>query len=125
MRLKNFTPSGNQVLAKVKFYNSTESGIIVTTNPEKDMFAEVVAVGPLVKGTKVGDYVMFGDVAVIHLPFETSKKEEITCVLTSEFSILGYYAPDKDEDRIFVPVNPARNSNNSMSLEDSEEPYLN
>lgn len=122
MRLVNFTPSGNQVLAKVKFYNSTESGIILQ-NPEKDMFAEVLAVGPTTEGVKVGDHIMLGDVAVMHIPFD-DKGKEITCILASAFHILGFYSPDKDETRIFVPVAPSKEGSADMQLSE-EDSYLN
>lgn len=105
MRLKNFQPAGNQVLAKVKFYNTSKSGLIHNLKEERDMFATVVAVGPQVERTKVGDVVMFGEVMVTQFPFEDGK-EEILCILTNEFNILAYYTPDKDEDRIFVAEDP-------------------
>ena len=108
MRLKNFKPAGKQVLAKVKYYNTTASGIISNVRPEKDMFAEIVAVGPTVEEAKVGDLVMFGDVALLHLPFEDEVGAQTTCVMANEFAILAYYAKDSDENRIFVPQEPAK-----------------
>ena len=105
MKLENFTPAGNQVLAKVRYYSDTESGLIHKIEPERDMFAEIVAIGPTVEKAKVGQFVMFADVALIHFPFE-HEGDEITCVLTNEFQIIGYYKPDKGEDRIFVPQDP-------------------
>lgn len=110
MRLKNFKPAGKQVLAKVKYYNTSASGIISNLKPEKDMFAEIVAVGPTVEEAKVGDLVMFGDVALLHLPFEDETGTQVTCVMANEFAILAYYNKDSDENRIFVPEEPNRQS---------------
>lgn len=116
MRLKNFTPAGNQVLAQVRYYNNTENGLIQKLEPERDMFAEIVAVGPTVEKAKVGDFVMFSDVALIHFPFEDGP-DIITCVLTNEFQIIGYYTPDKDENRIFVPDSPKREKSKDSGIQ--------
>jgi len=107
MRIKNFSPAGNQILAKVKYYNTSTTGIVHKLKPEKDMFAEVVAVGPAAEGVKVGDLVMFGDVALMHLPFDDENNNQVVCVLASSFNVLATYTKDKDETRIFVPEEPS------------------
>lgn len=103
MRAKNFTPSGNQVLAQVKYYNSTESGILLA-EPQKDMFAKLVSCGPQVEHFKPGDMVMFADVAVMHIKMEDEKGKQQEYVIAPMFHIVATYKPDKDEDRIFVPI---------------------
>jgi co-chaperonin GroES (HSP10) len=109
MRLKNFNPTKNQVLAKIKLYTTTPGGLLLQ-EPEHDLFAEVVAVGPTVESIKVGQLVMFGGTPGLQMPFEDEKGKGVHCILTNEFNVLATYTPDKDESRFFVPGNHVRQS---------------
>ena len=100
MKLENFHPAGNQVLAEVKYHKKSPGGILYQ-QPKQDMFAKILAVGNAVKSIEVGKFVMFQDAQMLQIPL-TRGKERLVCVLTTEFNILATYTPSKGETRIFT-----------------------
>lgn len=103
MKVDRFTPAKNQVLVKMEFFNSSDGGILYK-EPRKDLFGTVMAVGPEVSDkTNIGDRVMFGDIAMLQLPFRDKDNKQILCVLAPEFQIMGYYKPLANQKKIFVP----------------------
>jgi hypothetical protein len=94
MKLKNYTPAGNQVVVHLIKHNKV--GLLYIPTSYSDKVLKVVAVGPLCEKTKVNDYVLLDDRQFLQMEL-TVDEGTITVLLAREFDIIGYYIPDAEE----------------------------
>jgi hypothetical protein len=94
MKLKNYTPAGNQIVVHLIKHNKV--GLLYTPTSYSDKVLKVVAVGPLCEKTKVNDYVLLDDRQFLQMEL-AGDEGTITVLLAREFDIIGYYTPDSEE----------------------------
>jgi hypothetical protein len=114
MKLKNYSPAGNEVLVELKEYSS---GIVIQVKPEHEKIMKVLKVGPTVtalnpltgKTVAPGDFVMLVAANLLQLTFEplTPEGYKVQAVQAKEFAIGAYYLPDSDETKFFPHIEDA------------------
>lgn len=115
MKLKNYTPAGKQIVVHLRAYG--QIGAIITPEAQPDKITRVVAAGPLCEKTKAGDFVLLGDKGFLQMEMDDHSGKPITVLFANEFDIMGYYIPDPDETRFYVPLRGA----NGLSTNDTRE----
>jgi hypothetical protein len=102
MKLKNYTPAGNQIICGIRQHNKI--GLVISPEAQIDKIVEVLKVGPLCKDAKAGDFVNLDDRGYLQMAMENSEGKEVPVILATEFNIIGYYTPDPDEKQFYVAV---------------------
>jgi hypothetical protein len=115
MRLKNYTPSGRQIVLHLKAYGQV--GAIIMPDAVPDKILKILAAGDLCEKAKAGDYVMLGPRDFLQMEMDDENGKPITVLFADEFAIMGYYVPDPDEEKFYVAVKNA----NGMSSNDTRE----
>ena len=106
MKLKNYAPSGNQIVLHLKQYDSI--GGIILPDAEPDKVLRVVAVGELCTKAKVDSYVMLNDRPYPQMTMQDEGGKELSLLFATEFDIIGFYTPDPGETQFYIGI---RNKN--------------
>ncbi len=102
MKLKNYVPAGKQIIVHLKHYGQV--GSIIMPDAQPDKIVRVLAVGDQCEKVKPGDYVLFDERAFLQMDMTDENGKDITVLFATEFAIMGYYTPDPDETRFYVPI---------------------
>ena len=102
IKLKNYTPIGNDILLKVAQTSTSPRGILLP-NPQQDRIMQVLKTGSLVNDIVPGTWVLVGPMGQgIDIPMKDHEGKTVYTVQTSVHSVIGLYDKEKDEDIVFM-----------------------
>ncbi len=80
------------VIKRAEFDETTKAGILIPqSSQEKPIYGEILDIGPLITGLKVGDLVLFGKYSGVEVNMDGEKY-----VLLREEEIYGYVIEEKN-----------------------------
>lgn len=102
MKLKNYTPVGNQIVLHLKEYDKV--GVVIMPDAQPDKILKILKTGELCKLAKPDAYVLMQDRPYCRMTMDNDQGNEINVLLATEFDIIGLYVPEPDETQFYVGI---------------------